>query len=140
MNFKSLVFRYAFFAFLAIVANLITQRFVLWFGENGLYFIVAMGMGTFVGLVLKYILDKRWIFMDHSTGIKAHSQRFSLYTAMGLFTTILFWGSETLFWFLWKTNFMREIGAILGLTIGYLLKYNLDKRYVFDSSDMVKLS
>lgn len=99
-----------------------------------------MGVGTLVGLILKYILDKHWIFMDESIGIKAHSQRFSLYTAMGLFTTILFWGSETLFWFLWKTNFMREIGATLGLTLGYLLKYYLDKRYVFNSSDMAELS
>ena len=26
---------------------------------------------------------------------------------------------------------MRELGAILGLTIGYIIKYKLDKRFVF---------
>ena len=32
---------------------------------------------------------------------------------------------------IWKQENMREIGAILGLTLGYIIKYNLDKRYVF---------
>ena len=30
---------------------------------------------------------------------------------------------------------MREIGAILGLTVGYVIKYNLDYRFVFRKTD-----
>jgi hypothetical protein len=30
-----------------------------------------------------------------------------------------------------RTDAMREIGAVIGLAIGYFVKYNLDKRYVF---------
>ena len=26
---------------------------------------------------------------------------------------------------------MRELGTVIGLTLGYCLKYHLDKRYVF---------
>jgi hypothetical protein len=26
---------------------------------------------------------------------------------------------------------MREAGAVLGLTVGYVVKYRLDRRYVF---------
>jgi putative flippase GtrA len=26
---------------------------------------------------------------------------------------------------------MRELGAILGLSVGYVVKYNLDRRFVF---------
>ena len=51
--------------------------------------------------------------------------------ATGVATTVIFWGSETLFWLVWKTDFMREAGALLGLAIGYVTKYNLDRRFVF---------
>ena len=29
---------------------------------------------------------------------------------------------------------MRELGAVIGLTIGYVAKYQLDRRYVFPDS------
>ena len=131
MKLPVLVIRYALFAILAILANLATQRVVLRFGDSGILFVLAVGAGTSVGLVIKYILDKRWIFRDMSVGVAAHSTRFSLYSAMGLLTTAIFWGLETVFWFVWQTHAMREIGAVLGLGIGYVVKYNLDRRYVF---------
>ena len=31
----------------------------------------------------------------------------------------------------WRSDPMREAGAVLGLTVGYVVKYNLDRRYVF---------
>ncbi len=64
-------------------------------------------------------------------GLKAHGRKFTLYTLMGLVTTAIFWGSETLFWIVWRTDAMRELGAVLGLAVGYMVKYNLDRRYVF---------
>ena len=138
MNLPVLVIRYALFAVLATLANLVTQRGVLWFGDSGILFALAVGAGTAVGLVIKYILDKRWIFRDMSAGVKAHSKRFSLYTAMGLVTTAIFWGLETVFWFVWQTHAMREMGAVLGLGIGYVVKYNLDRRYVFIDTKLVQ--
>lgn len=131
MTLRTLIWRYALFAVIATIANLGTQRIVLSAGDGAVIFAAAVGVGTLVGLVVKYILDKRWIFQDQSTGLKAHSQKFTLYTAMGLVTTAIFWGSETLFWVLWHTDIMREVGAILGLSIGYVVKYNLDRRFVF---------
>ena len=38
-----------------------------------------------------------------------------------------------LFWTYFKTHNMREIGAIIGLTIGYMIKYKLDKNFVFNT-------
>lgn len=131
MTLRTLILRYAFFAVIATIANLGTQRIVLSAGDGAVIFAAAVGVGTLVGLVVKYILDKRWIFQDQSTDLKAHSQKFTLYTAMGLVTTAIFWGSETLFWLLWHTDIMREVGAILGLSIGYVVKYNLDRCFVF---------
>jgi putative flippase GtrA len=131
MTLQTLILRYAAFAVVATIANLATQRLVLQFGDTGGYFAAAVGAGTIVGLVIKYILDKRWIFYDVETGVKNHSRKFSLYTAMGLITTAIFWGTETASWLIWQTDMMRELGAILGLSVGYVVKYNLDRRFVF---------
>ena len=131
MTLQALILRYTAFALVATIANLATQRVVLQFGETGTHFAAAVGAGTIVGLVIKYLLDKRWIFYDVETGVKNHGRKFSFYTAMGLFTTAIFWGTETAFWLIWQTEIMRELGAILGLSVGYVVKYNLDRRFVF---------
>ncbi len=140
MTLQALVFRYTIFAVLATLANLATQRGVLWLGDSGTLFVLAVGAGTIVGLVIKYILDKRWIFGDMSVGVKAHSKRFPLYTATGFFTTAIFWGMETVFWLFWQTDTMRELGALMGLGIGYLIKYNLDRRIVFTDKQLWQVS
>lgn len=131
MTLSTLIFRYAVFAVIATIVNLAVQRLVLSQGTTMIWFLAAMGLGTIAGLVVKYILDKRWIFADTSTGVKAHSKKFGLYTAMGVFTTVIFWGTETAFWMIWQTDAMRELGAVLGLAVGYVVKYLLDRRFVF---------
>jgi len=131
MTLQTLILRYAAFAVVATIANLATQRVVLQFGETGVHFAGAVGAGAIVGLLIKYLLDKRWIFYDVETSVKNHSRKFSLYTAMGLVTSAIFWGTETAFWLIWQTDLVRELGAILGLAVGYVVKYNLDRRFVF---------
>ncbi|MDH0617086.1 MULTISPECIES: GtrA family protein [unclassified Agrobacterium] len=132
MTLGTLTFRYAIFAVIATIANLATQRAVLQVGITGANFIAAIGMGTIVGLIIKYALDKQWIFYDQDMGLKNNTRKFTLYTIMGVLTTLIFWGAETAFWLIWQTDRMREIGAIIGLAIGYIVKYNLDKRFVFN--------
>ena len=131
MTLRVLILRYAVFAIIATIANLGVQRLVLTQSGDGVTFAVAVGAGTLVGLVIKYALDKRWIFYDLGAGMKAHVRKISLYTAMGLITTAIFWGAETAFWLIWRTDVMRELGAVIGLSIGYVIKYNLDRRFVF---------
>ena len=46
---------------------------------------------------------------------------------MGIISKIIFWGTKTIFWVIWESEKMRELGAILGLTLGYIVKYKLDK-------------
>ncbi len=131
MTTTSLVLRYVAFAVIATLGNLATQRLVLQVAEVPLAFHMALLAGTLVGLLIKYALDKRWIFADPSQGLAAHGRRFSLYTLMGVATTAIFWGTETVAWLTWQTQLAREMGAILGLSIGYVAKYQLDRRYVF---------
>ncbi len=140
MILKSLVLRYALFAILATFANLATQRYVLWFDDSGTLFVLAVAAGTTVSLLLKYVLDKRWVFGDISVSVKSHSKRFSLYTSTGIVTTVIFWGIETLFWFIWETHSMRELGAVLGLSIGYIFKYKLDRRFVFTDTKLAQMT
>ncbi len=130
-----LVARYAIFAVIAIVSNLATQRAVFSIIEGPYVIVAALILGTAVGLVIKYVLDKKWIFGDPSSGVAAHSRKFGLYTLMGVATTLIFWGTETAFWLIWQNEAMRELGAVLGLGVGYITKYQLDKRFVFESPD-----
>ncbi|WP_397542648.1 GtrA family protein [Roseovarius salis] len=136
MSRGALIARYTLFAVAAVVVNLATQRLVLAMSwpSPGFGLAAAIAAGTLTGLVVKYLLDKRWIFFDLDNGLASHGRKFALYTAMGLVTTAIFWGSETLFWLIWRTDAMREVGAVLGLTVGYVTKYHLDKRFVFSGA------
>jgi putative flippase GtrA len=127
----ALAVRYIAFTIVATVVNLAVQRLVLDVAGESLAFYFALFAGTVAGLVVKYALDKRWIFADRSSGVAAHGRKFTIYTLMGVVTTVIFWGTETLFWLYWQTHAAREIGAILGLAVGYAVKYRLDRRFVF---------
>ena len=54
---------------------------------------------------------------------------------MGSVTTIIFWCTEYLFHLIFTADFMRYAGAIVGLSIGYYIKYQLDRRFVFAIED-----
>lgn len=127
---------YAAFAVLATAANLAAQGAAGDLlgappGGVGAAYWLALAFGTGVGLVVKYALDKRWIFRDRATGLKAHGRRFGLYTVMGLATTAVFWGVQTAFVLIWRSEAALMLGGALGLAIGYVVKYRLDKRFVF---------
>ena len=134
----ALAVRYVLFAAVATVANLATQRLVLGLNDGAAGFAAAVFSGTLVGLLLKYALDKKWIFDDRSTGVAAHGRKFSIYTAMGLVTTAIFWSTETAFWLIWQTDAMREAGAVIGLAVGYAVKYRLDRRFVFTDAVLAR--
>lgn len=131
-NIGQLALRYVAFAIVATIVNLGVQRLVLAVTDGTAGFIMAVGFGTLAGLFLKYVLDKKWIFYDRqTTGVTAQGRQFSVYLLMGVGTTVIFWGTETVFWLIWQTDVMRELGAVLGLGVGYVVKYNLDRRFVF---------
>lgn len=122
---------YVLFAALSIAANLGSQ-----WASNRLYagpYHIALSMlaGTAVGLLVKYVLDKRWIFRFRTANASHEARTFVLYTLMGGATTLVFWGTEALFQWLWGSEAMRYAGGLLGLVAGYAIKYALDRRWVF---------
>jgi putative flippase GtrA len=131
MNMQSCFLLYVLFSIIATLLNLLIQRAVLALGDSYVFLMSAIGIGTIVGLVSKFMLDKRWIFVDHTSGLKNNSKKFFMYAVMGVFTTGVFWASEITFWLIWRTEIARELGAVIGLTVGYSLKFYLDTRFVF---------
>ena len=126
-----LIVRYAAFAAMATFANILAQMlfFAIYSGRGAL--LVAIGIGTLIGLVVKFILDKKWIFFDTKTGIHANGVMFLLYSFMGVLTTMVFWVTEIAFALLFEAHFMKYVGAVIGLATGYFIKYHLDRRFVF---------
>ena len=93
--------------------------------------VIPMAVGTGVGLVVKYILDKRFVFRFTARNAQHDGQTFLLYTIMGLATTVIAWGFELEFEELFRSREMSLVGGAIGLVIGYFAKYHLDKRFVF---------
>jgi putative flippase GtrA len=126
-----IAFRYIIFAIVSTVVNLFFQyiSLALYVGFLDLY--LAMFVGTLAGLVLKYILDKKYIFYHKPKNKKDDGKKFLLYSLMGVFTTFIFWGFEIGFDFFFNSEIAKYIGAVVGLSIGYVVKYFLDKKFVF---------
>jgi putative flippase GtrA len=122
---------YSIFALIALIANLGAQALSVWIYRGAHAIALSILAGTGVGLLIKYILDKRYIFLFKTDGLAHNSRLFTIYTCMGLVTTALFWTVEFAFHVFFATDLMRYLGGALGLTLGYLLKYQLDKHFVF---------
>ena len=125
------VFKYSFFALIATIINLFTQFISLAIYSQDFSLYIAMFFGTLTGLIAKYILDKKYIFYYVVKDKKEDSQKFILYSIMGVFTTLIFWGFEIGFDYIFDSEIAKYIGAIIGLSIGYITKYFLDKKFVF---------
>ncbi|MDQ2088007.1 GtrA family protein [Herbivorax sp. ANBcel31] len=131
----SISVKYTVFAILSTIGNLTTQHLVnlvikdIIDDKYVLY--VSMFFGTLVGLIIKYILDKKYIFNYHTKSQTENAEKFVLYSFMGVFTTAIFWVFEISFDKIFDHNMAKYVGAVIGLSIGYIVKYNLDKKFVF---------
>ena len=131
--------KYTIFAGVSTLFNLLFQylSFAVYSGFASLY--VAMFFGTLAGLVTKYIFDKKFIFYHTAQNKKDDAKKFALYSLMGVFTTIIFWGTEIAFDMLSQDPNAKYYGAVIGLSIGYVIKYFLDKKFVFIHKEEVVL-
>ena len=125
-------FKYTGFAAISTLANLLFQFliFSLYSGSGSLY--VAMFVGVIAGLMTKYFLDKKWIFYYSPKDNKDDVKKFILYSVMGVLTTFIFCVTEMAFYYLFSHPNAKYMGIVIGLMIGYIIKYNLDKKYIFN--------
>ncbi|MBB3017271.1 putative flippase GtrA [Microvirga lupini] len=122
--------RYVLFAVIATLVNLVTQEVVIRIAPAA-PLVLSILMGTATGFILKYVLDKKWVFDDDYDGHRQEVQKITLYGAFSVLTTLVFWGFEVAFWMIWQTDLAKYTGAVIGLAIGYATKFILDRTFVF---------
>ncbi|NJO53489.1 MAG: GtrA family protein [Bacteroidales bacterium] len=132
----AILVRYVLFAAVAGLSNLATQEAVAQALPSA-PIMVSIAAGTPVGFLVKYLLDKRWVFLDPYDNHIAELRKIILYGIFGAGTTMLFCAIELSFWHIWGTDEAKYIGAAIGLVIGYWMKFLLDKKLVFSRNDTV---
>ncbi|NHJ23947.1 MAG: GtrA family protein [Candidatus Lokiarchaeota archaeon] len=87
--------------------------------------IVAVG----ITYIIKFFLDKYIVFKKGKSNIRETSKEFLKYFGFAILTTIENIGIQFIL-----TNFLNsplELSFIIALSIGYLTKFFLDRKYVF---------
>ena len=125
---------YTLFAVVSTAINIGSQMLSIWVYEGPFSVEISILFGTVMGLPLRYFLEKRYIFNFTSKNLVHDGKLFVFYSAMGVITTLIFWGTEYTFHLIYDTDFMRYLGGVFGLSIGFYVKYQLDKKYVFVNS------
>ena len=94
---------YTAFAIVATLCNILAQVICNYLYSGDFSILISIIMGTGFGLVVKYILDKKYIF-QYKTETAGHNRHiFFLYTVMGILTTFIFWGFEFGFHYIFET-------------------------------------
>lgn len=101
------------------------------------WFLIALGFGTLIGFLFKFLVDKFVVFEERllenrKAEIQKTSKQLSLYLGFAIFTTMIFWGFEFTFKILLSGNWYL-FGGLIGLIIGYTVKFLLDRRFVFNT-------
>jgi putative flippase GtrA len=130
---RDIFIRYIGFAAIATAANLLTQQLVIIL-YGGVYRLqISILAGTGIGFILKYALDKNYVFHERGQSTKQTGgpKEVALYGLTGVLTTFLFWAIEISAWQIFHLASAKFAGAVLGIALGYWLKFELDKRFVF---------
>tara|TARA_B110000971_G_scaffold209781_1_gene236294 strand:+ start:759 stop:1187 length:429 start_codon:yes stop_codon:yes gene_type:complete len=122
---------YTLFVVISTVINISSQMLSIWLYKGPYSVEFSILIGTTVGLPLCYILEKRYIFNSTSQNLLHNGKLFVFYSAMGVITTPIFWGTEYALHLIYDLDFMRYVGGIIGLAAGFYVKCQLDKKYVF---------
>ena len=122
--------RYMLFAVVATAANLAVQEGVVRATPVAALPLSILA-GTIGGFLLKYLLDKRYVFRDGYTGGRDEIRKIGLYGLFSVATTLLFWSVEVACWMIWQTTAAKYAGATVGLAAGYGAKLALDRAFVF---------
>ena len=85
---------YTLFAVLSTAIIIGSQMLSTWIYKGPLSVEVSILAGTAMGLPLRYLLEKRYIFNFTSDNLVHDGKLFAFYSAMGGITTLIFWGTE----------------------------------------------
>jgi putative flippase GtrA len=96
-----------------------------------LSFIIQLAVGTGLGLISKFLLDKFLVFKDSYQGLGKTVRQLLFYSLLAVITTLVFWGFEVGFRLAFSFPYADIAGGLIGLIIGYTIKYYLDRRFIF---------
>lgn len=123
---------YLLFGFLASALNIGSQAISFYFmGRDTQDVFIAMVVGTAVGFVFKYYVDKKVIFKHTSITVSMEGVVALKYTLFSILTTLVYILFEMFAHTYFEHCCKEEVGAALGLLVGYIIKYYLDKHYTF---------
>ncbi|HNZ27471.1 MAG TPA: GtrA family protein [Spirochaetota bacterium] len=120
-----------------IIAELVMSTFDIVFFQQKIYGNITYGFGlkilcaTIVAFLFKFLIDKHFIFQNKKDGITKNIRQLFVYGFFAIFTTLIFWGTVFIFKLFLEKIIWEIIGSIIGLSVGYTLKFFLDKKYVF---------
>lgn len=124
---------YGIFAALSILVNIGTQALLVGTLSHPKIILISVLAGTAAGLVSKYLLDRNFIFPPEMGERRFTATNFFHYSATGVVTTLIFWSMEYGFHVAFEQDLFRYFGGVIGLSIGYSVKYRMDKTMVFQS-------
>lgn len=128
---------YTLFAVLSTVknVNIGSQMLSIWIYKGTLSIEISILAGIAMGLSLSYFLEKPYIFNFTRNNLVYDGKLFVFYSAIiGVITMLIFWGTEYAFHLFNDTDFMRYLSGIIGLSFGFYVKYQLDKKTFFVNS------
>lgn len=146
---------YMIFAAISIILNIgsqyilrvILQSLIPRFANEKLlsfeyWFLISLGFGTVIGFLFKFVVDKFVVFEEKLTDdkmadLQRTTKQITLYFSFAIFTTMIFWGFEFSFKIAFTGNWYL-VGGLIGLIIGYTVKFLLDRRFVFNSISQKK--
>lgn len=104
---------------------------ILYCSTNPIDMPVLIGsiVATGITYIIKFFLDKYLVFKKTSLKIKETSEEFSKYFGFAILTTIENIGIQFILTNLF--NAPLEVSVIIALSIGYVSKFFLDRKYVF---------
>ena len=91
-------------------------------------------LGVAVGYIVKFILDKFIVFEKKSTDLKQTSKEFIKYFLFALITTAINLGIQLSLIYL--AGFPDFLGLAISLSVGYTIKFLLDRKYVFPNTSL----
>ena len=127
------LFLYYAFALVAVGLNVLVQHLVFISLTHSHAIFIAMLIGAAVALVAKYFLDRKFVFLKTSS---ANRRELFWYALTGGLITIVFFVAEYVIWDAYKTGLARDIGIVVGMLLGYTLKYFIDKHLVFSDKHL----
>jgi len=153
MNLKKQYFLYFLFAAISTLLNLSIQKLFEFsltkIFSNPIYKVkiflnsnLTLGLfsqmiiATIIGFTFKYLIDKILIFKDKTKYFSAnHFIQIFIYGFFAIFTTLIFWITEISFKYFVNYKNSEYLGGLIGLIIGYTVKFFLDRKYVFNNKD-----